>query len=338
MFEGFEVEGLTLAKLWAYARCPFRYFWRYEARIAPPPGARGLVERTLRQALSLHYDASSASEDPGLVRCLGVAWRRMVVDEWGYGSDVWDLLTSYAAKRAEILEPFLAGRVTKPDGAPYKVPEMSAAYERSAAKAGLPALAERLKELLARAPILADGTYTVADAFADSVEAADRGAWPAPDAVIGVGVPCEADLLEGLMLRCRADLILDAGGGKAAVEVHDYAKPVCLPIGLLRRDLRVAAASRARSEGWSEVGEVIYRHIRSGKTVRLSPRGDGRLLTAAIGAAAGIRHGVYVPRMAVQDRACLSCPFQELCAGEREDILDTLDPTLLARIRDLQGR
>ena len=93
-----------------------------------------------------------------------------------------------------------------------------------------------------------------------------------------------------------------------------------------------------------EVERVIFRHLRSGETVPVSrSSGSGRLLAAVIAAAAGVRHRVYVPRLAARSGECLSCEYYGLCVGEH-DVLDTLDATLLAEIgmdgreRKLTGR
>ncbi len=328
---------IAVAEVWAYARCPFRHFWRYEARIAPPPTARGLVEEHVRRALSSHYahagdEAAGEPEAESLMASVGAAWRR-TVDEWGCAGGTWDLLVEFAAVRARVLEPFLAGRITKPDGSSYKVPEMSAEYKRRASRAGLPALVRRLDGLLSQAPVLVDAGYGVADAFADSVEIVERNAWPARRDVLGVAFPHEVALIGGHLLKGTADLVTDAGDGAVRLEVHDYDRPVCLPVGLLRRDLRVVAAQHASCQAWNRVEEVVYRHMRSGATVRIPRAADaGRLLTAALSAVEGIRHEVYVPRLAVQSRDCLSCSYYQLCIDER-DVLDTLAPTLLAAAR-----
>lgn len=318
---------LTLAELWAYACCPYRYFWRYVARIAPAQTARGLVEATVRQASSMYY--GKGGDD--LVQCVGLTWREMV-QEWECAQDTWDLLVDFAATRARVLEPFVSGRVTKRDGTRYKVPEMSKKYKRKAGEAGLPQLGAQLDERLARAPVRADEDYGLAHAFSDSVEIASRSAWPALNAVVGADLPYEVELTDGYTLEGRAELVTRAGEREVNIEVHDYDRPVCLPVALLRRDLRVVAGLHAQSREWAAVHSVVYRHMRSGASVSIGRLpGTGRLLTALVGAAAGIRHHVYVPRLAVQSRECLSCPFQTLCT-DGPDVLDTLDPTLLAEI------
>ena len=328
---------IAVAEVWAYVRCPFRHFWRYQARIAPPPTARGLAEEHVRRALSKYYahaggGAAREPESPSLMACVGAVWRR-TVEEWGCGLSAWDLLVEFAAARARVVEPFLAGRITKPDGSPYKVPEMSAEYRRRASSAGLPALKRRLEGVLSQAPVLVDEAYGVTDAFADSVEIVERNAWPVRHEVLGVAHPYEVDLIGEHTLKGTADLVIDAGDGAVRLEVHDYDRSVCLPVRFLRRDLRVVAAHHASCQSWNRVEEVVYRHMQSGTTVRIPQAADaGRLLTAALTAVEGIRHEVYVPRLAVQSRDCLSCSYYQLCIDER-DVLDTLAPTLLAAAR-----
>jgi len=318
-------EKLTLAGLWAYARCPYEYFWRYVAGIAPAPSARGLVEQTVHRALSVYY----GGECGDLVQCVGQVWRDKL-EEWGHADDTWDLLVKFTATQARVLEPFLSGQVVKRDGRRYKVPEMSNEYKRRAMDAGLPHLAARLDERLAGAPVYADETYTIPDAFSDSVQIASRNTWPVPDSVVGVDVPFTVDLTNGLVLDGMADLVTRVEGERVGIEVHDYG-PVCLPVAVVRRDLRVVAALHAVGE-WGEVDRVVFRHLRSGATVSVSRLpGTGRLLTAVIAVTVGIRHRVYVPRLAAQSRECLTCPFYGLCT-DGHDVLDTLDPTLLAEI------
>jgi len=318
-------EKLTVAEVWAYARCPYEHFWRYVARIAPPPSARGLVEQALHQALLAYYGGQCEN----VVQCVGQAWRGKL-EEWGYTDDAWDLLVKFATVRARVLEPFLSGRVVKRDGSRYKVPQMSNEYKRRAMDAGLPHLAARLDERLAGAPVYADERYTIPDAFSDNVEIASRNTWPVPEGVVGVDVLFKVHLTDGLTLDGVADLVTRAGRDQIGIEVHDYG-PVCPPVAVMRRDLRVVAALHASGE-WSGVHRVVFRHLRSATTVSASRLpGTGRLLTAAIAAAAGIRHRVYVPRLAAQSRECLTCSYYGLCT-DGQDVLDALDPTLLAEI------
>jgi len=318
-------EKFALAEVWAYARCPYEHFWRYVARIAPPPTARGLVEQALHKALSAYYGRKCEN----VVQGVGQAWQG-TLEEWGYTDDTWDLLVKFATVRARVLEPFLSGRVVRRDGSRYKVPQMSNEYKRRAMDAGLPHLAARLDERLAGAPVYADEGYTIPDAFSDSVEIASRNTWPVPDDVVGMDVPFRVHLTDGLTLAGVADLVTRARRERVGIEVHDYG-PVCPPVAVVRRDLRVVAALHASGE-WAGVHRVVFRHLCSGATVSISRLpGTGRLLTTAIAAAAGIRHRVYVPRLAAQSRECLACPFYGLCTG-RQDVLDTLDPTLLAEI------
>ena len=243
------------------------------------------------------------------------------------------LRVEFAAARARVLEPFLAGRITKPDGSSYKVPEMSAESKRRASRAGLPALGRRLEGVLSRAPVLVGEGYGVADVSADSVEIVERNAWPARRDVLGVASPHEVALIGGHALKGTAEVVIDAGDGAVRLEVHDYDRSVCLPVRFLRRDLRVVATQHASCQAWTRAEEVVYRHMQSGATVRIPRAADaGRLLTAALSAVEGIRHAVYVPRLAVQSRDCLSCSYCELCIDER-DVLDTLVLTLLAAAR-----
>jgi hypothetical protein len=174
----------------------------------------------------------------------------------------------------------------------------------------------------------------VLEAFAQSIAMIERNKWPARDVVEGVGCPYEIGLIGDRAMKATADMVIGAGDGAVTIEVHDYEKPKIPPADLLRRDLRVVAAAHASSQAWTSVEEVVYRHMRSGTTVCISAAaGTSRLLTALIGAAEGIRHRVYVPRLAVQSGACRSCPYWELCTQDHRDILDTLDPTMLGAAR-----
>jgi hypothetical protein len=335
---------LTLAEVWAYARCPFRYFWRYQARIAPPPTARGLMEKTVRLATALHYDDSeripaAEPDQSGLVGCLLAAWRA-TLEDWGLGDATWALLKAYADRRAQGEEPFLDAGVNKPDGSSHEVPgldgqdEMSAGYELRTQRGGLPELAQQLGERLSRVPVRTSDECGVLEAFAQSMAMIERNRWPARDMVEGVGCPYQVDLIGDRALKATADMVIGAGDGAVIIEVHDYERPNIPPADLLRRDLRAVAAARASSPAWTSVQGVLYRHVPSGTTVSISAAaGTGRLLTALIGAAEGIRHRVYVPRLAVEPRACRSCPYEELCTQDYQDILDTLDPSLLGAAR-----
>ena len=283
-----EIESLGLAALYAYARCPYEYLWRYVAEIVPPPTARGLVENTLHDALQAY--CSGCGE--GLVQCAGQAWREMM-ETWGYGDEAWELLVKFASTRARVLEPFLSGRLTKRDGTRYKAPEMSNEYKRRANQAGLPHLEARLQELLAEPPVYVDETYTIADAFSECVEIASRNTWPTSgvsSVIVGCDVPFTVSLTDDLAVSGTADLVFGVGGqkGQVCIEVHDFGA-VLPPVPVVRRDLRVVAALHAEG-AWAGVDCVVFRHLRSGETVSVSrSSGTGRLLTAVVAAAAGIR-------------------------------------------------
>jgi hypothetical protein len=150
--------------------------------------------------------------------------------------------------------------------------------------------------------------------------------------IVGCDVPFTVSLTDGLAVSGMADLMFGVGEqkGQVCIEVHDF-DAVLPPVPVVRRDLRVVAALHAERT-WAGVDCVVLRHLRSGETVSVSrSSGTGRLLTAVVAAAAGIRHRVYVPRLAARSRECLSCAYYGLCVGE-QDVLDALDPTLLAEI------
>jgi hypothetical protein len=338
------MQDLTLAEAWAYARCPFRYFWRYRARIVPAPTAHGLIEKTARRTLAPYYDEDKKSlvaepDQPGLLACLIAEWRA-TLDGWGLPDAARALLEAYATRRARAREPFPEGRVCKRDVSSHESPssdgqvEMSAGHERRPAKAGLRELAQQLRECLSRVTVRTSDECGVVEAFAQSMAMIERNRWPTRDMVEGVGYPYEVGLIGDRALKATADLVRRIGDGAVTIEVHDYEKPKTPPADLLRRDLRVVAAAHASSQAWTHVQEVVYRHMPSGATVSISATaGTGRLLTALIGAAEGIRHQVYVPRLAVEPQACRCCPYEELCTQDHQDILDTLDPTLLGAAR-----
>lgn len=320
-------EKFTLADLLAYANCPYEHFWRRVAKITPAPSARGFVEYTVHKGVLLYYGEFKGN----MVQSVGQIWQEKL-EEWKCVDDTWDLMVRFAAVRARVLEPFLSGKVLKQSGERYKVPTMSREYKRRAADAGLPRLASILDERLGQVvAVYEEENYGLLDAFCESIAIAQHNAWPALDGIVGVDVPFEVHLTDELTLDGVADLVVQAEKGCVVIEVHDYS-PVRLPTMVIRRDLRVVASLYALGE-WSEVHHVVFRHLRSGATVSVSRLpGTGRLLTAAISAASGIRHRVYVPRLVTQSRQCLTCQFFPLCLTAGRDVLDVLDPTLLAEI------
>ena len=320
-----SVMTVTLDQVWAYARCPYEYWWRYVARIVPPLTARNLVEEVLRRALRAYY----VGEVQDVLEGIGWAWQSLLA-EWGCADEVWPLLVEFATRRTQVLEPFRSGRIVKRDGSPYRVPEMSNEYRRRARKAGLPRILARLGELLADVPVRVDEEYGIPQAFSDSAEMAERNRWPPVNAVTGVEVPFEVPLTERMAVIGKGDLVI----GKGKVEVHDYERRLCPPAVLIRRDLRVVAALNGfLGEDRAEIRHVVYRHLPSGTAVTVSRWADpGRLLLAVIAVGEGIRHRVYVPRLAACPLECPSCPYYELCTADRQDVLDTLAPTLVGSV------
>ncbi len=323
------MQKIELDALLAYARCPMLYWWRRQARIEAPPTAEALPERAFRQALGRYYEGRAMDVLQGVVD----VWRDWLTG-WGYPAETMDELQRYAGVEATILMPFLDGSIRRKDGTPYQAPRMTRHYKEQARAAGLPKMARELRRALREAPIVVVDKYDLVTALSDTVLMALRYEGPERDPYgnTRVSVPFEVPITEGITVLGKADLVVMESGQQVVVaEAHDYGRhrPPALAVS---RHLLVVSLFNARGEGWEGRWSVVYRHMPTGASVRVDETEScDRLLPVITAALRGVQCGVYLPRLAVAERECSSCPYYGLCVTEDGlDVLDDMEPTLLS--------
>ncbi len=345
----------SLDELRVYARCGLEWFWEKRVGIEKPQTIQELLPEALRTALAFYYGGHAES----LGAAVGLVWRDWC-EGWGDSALASDLV-QYARGRAGILKQFEEGRVTRPDGRRYTVPQMTNEYRMRMHSTGMTHLGRTLDEFARTHGLLAADDSDKADrpgsalgdVFADCMAAAEQVTeLPAREIVLGWQVPYAVDLGNGIYLLGAADLVTqalpEAGEGAVILEVHDFQKLSWLTAGWAGRDLRVIAASLARSTPeslgrttqpltWTRVDRVIYRNWPDSRSFTFRETNVGHLLAVVAAAARGMLSQVVIPRALTGYDGCRSCAYRTRCWSEGGwEVLPLIDPTELGQAEQLR--
>jgi hypothetical protein len=319
---------IQLDDLRTYARCTLEWFWERRAGVVRPHTIAALVPAAIRTGLAFYYGGHAES----LTAAIGLVWQDWC-EGWGEAALARDL-ARYADGRARILGLFSAGRIQRPDGGRYAVPEMTNEYRTRMHSAGLTTLGRSLDDFARTHGLLAPDAddrpgSAFGDAFAEGLSMAERVApdLPAPGVVLGWEVLFETNLGNGMCLQGTADLLVKSAADPTTVvvEVYDFEPAPWVRAGLASRDLRVIAAALAQpparpdeSAGvsWDRVEYVVYRHWPTGQTYTFRETSSGHLLALVAAIARGMQHHVVVPRAVTGYDACRACAYRESCWGK----------------------
>lgn len=350
---------LSLDEVRLYVRCPFEWFWEKRAGLTRQPMASDLVPAAMRAALDFYYREYADS----VGQAVGLVWQDWCA-QWGEPAVAQDLLR-YATVRAGVLS-----RAVRDNGEPYFAPKMSAFYRDQMHSANMDTLGRKLDEFAATHGLLIPDEKhplvgsALGDAFADCLVAADNARkfdepLPAPEMVLGTGLPYQIRLSGGPQLVGAADLAWqalppDSADKKAVVlEVHDYHEQLWRRLRLAKHDLRVIAASLAeplttnqddseQSATWSRVAYVIYRHWPSGTAFKCYETNVGHLHGVLNSVARGMRQHLVIPRALTGYDYCRTCAYRAPCWDEGGwENLHLTDPETLGwgeRLRELNNQ
>ncbi|MDF1500762.1 MAG: hypothetical protein P1P76_09860 [Anaerolineales bacterium] len=364
---------IDLKDVWDWAYCPLRVWWR-KTGLAPDviskQGKRTgeqLIEESIRSATRVYYELAGKSKDVPFGKCLGLVWKGWL-EAWRLDDETVSDLVNYHQTRRSILSRFEDGEITNREGERYKKPTWTRYWRRMAESSGLAVLRQNIDRHqeavgLGRLELPEEEYYRapkgLADAFADSMDYANKMRLPPPDVVLGVNERLEVEL-PSVRLFSRADIVRSKGvsrkRGRPPKEptgenlLHRLEYEIFLfdeeapPIYGLLRDLRVIALGQSfpinlkLEEGDQLVESIRIRHMPSGKDQEINPRlGDGADILEALSRAVitGIRAGNYVPRMVCGWRACGDCQYRMLCFSET-GVMDAFNPPLMAQIESAQ--
>jgi hypothetical protein len=370
--DGKKIE-IDLRDVWDWAYCPLRVWWR-KTGLAPDvtsnQGKRTgeqLIEESIRSATRVYYELAGKGKDVAFGKCLGLVWKGWL-EAWKLDDEAVSDLVNYHQTRRSILSRFEDGEITNREGERYKKPTWTRYWRQMAESSGLAVLRksiDRQQEAvgLGRLELTEEENYRapkgLADAFADSMDYANKMRLPAPDVVLGVNEKLAVEL-PSVRLHSRADIVRSKGVSRKRgrppkeptgenlqhrleYEIFLFEEEVPPAYGLLR-DLRVIAMGQSSQanlkleDGGQHVDSIRIRHIPSGKEQEISPRlGDGADILEALCRAviSGIRAGNYVPRMVCGWRACGDCQYRTLCFSET-GVMDAFNPPLMAQIESAQ--
>jgi hypothetical protein len=365
---------IQLNDIWDWAYCPVRVWWR-RTGLAPDvaelhgkrTGER-LVRESIVSSVRLYYEVTKGGREMSFGQSLGLVWKRWL-DVWALGEVVTRMLVDYHQRRRALLRRFEDGSITDRDGKRYRRPKWSRYWREMCDTSGVTTLRRQIdahqdKVGMATLEMTDEESYFaplgLADAFADSMDIANRLQLPEPGSVVGVGVPMVVDL-PSTELHLTADLVRQVGRSRRVgrpssddPERGTVRKVECTlmlfdemipPPYSLARDLRVLALGQAKPvEGQDGQGETLVEavnvlHMASGQQQAFRPRlGDGAeiLESLARGVITGIRGGAYIPRMVCGWQACGDCEYRMLCYAET-GVMDLFNPPMMAQIDAAQN-
>lgn len=362
---------LDLEDLWDWAFCPIRVWWRRTGLAPDVSGLSGhrtgerLIRESILSAVRVYYEAAKRGRGLSFGECLGLVWKRWL-DTWGLGEEVTRALVDYHQLRRALMSRFEDGSITDREGKKYKRPRWTRYWREMSETSGLSIRRKSIDGLqhkigMARLELSEEESYQaplgLADAFADSMDIGNRLRPPAPEGVLGVGMPMLVDL-PSTQLHLRADLVRDMGTGKrqgrpskgedegegvqkVEVTLMIFDENVPAPYSLAR-DLRVLALGQAElmeHPGRTRVDGVNVLHMHSGEQQQFRPHlGDGaeNLESLARAVITGIRGGAYVPRMVCGWQACGDCEYRILCYAE-SGVMELFNPPMMAQIEAAQA-
>ena len=319
---------ISVDDLRTYARCPLEWFWERQVGVEKPQTIAVLFPVAVKTGLEFFYEGHVDS----FSTAVGLVWQDWC-EGWGETPLVRDL-AQYASGRTRILELFTTGRVQRPDGGRYAVPEMTTEYRTRMHSAGLTKLGRSLDEFAqTHGLLIPDGSNqpgsVFGDAYADCLTAAERMApdLPAPSVVLGRATPFEVNLGNGVRLLGQANLLIraEAEPKNVVIEVHDFEPAPWVRAGIASRDLRVVSAILARpilgneqSKGanWDRVEYVRYRHWPTGQTFTFREANTGHLMALVAAVSRGMLHHVVIPRAMTGYENCRACGYREHCWGQ----------------------
>jgi len=368
-----EKLQILLDDVWDWAFCPLRVWWRRTGLapdVAEVEGKRTgdqLVRESIRTATKIYYRFNGKEQKYNFGQSLGLVWKRWL-DGWQIDAGIAKALVDYHQRRRSILSRFEDGQITNREGKRYKRPMWTRFWREMAESSGLTSLrksidSQQRKIGLGELTITDDEYYQapigLADAFANSMDIANKLELPERESVVGVNVPMIVELPSVRML-CRADLVTREGvskrRGRPRKDGGEPAKIIKLgyeqflfdevlpPPYSLARDLRVLALGQAVPDGLdfgsdkTAVEAVTVRHLFSGERQDFHPKiGDGSDLLESLARAVitGVRGGTYVPRMVCGWKACGDCEYRILCFSE-SGVMDVFNPPLMAQIESSQ--
>jgi len=369
---------IQLRDVWDWAYCPLRVWWR-KTGLAPDVtdlhGKRTgeqLERESVKAAIKLYYKLAKNGKGYSFGQCLGVVWKKWL-DGWGLEDEIKGSLVSYHQTRRALLKRFEAGEIRNRAGGKYKKPTWTRYYRQKADADGLTGLRKAIDGYQERIGLgrvdLSDDEYYqspvgLADAFANSMDYANRLRLPDTEDVIDVDTELLADL-PSVQLFCTADITIkkklrrrrgrprkDVEGPEIIVEleyVYLIFDEIVPSTYSLARDLRIIALGQALpvdidfESNNPKVMSVRALHIPSGESQEFHPQlGDGAEMLESLSRAVigGIRSGLYVPRMVCGWKACGECEYRALCFTE-SGVMDVFNPPLMAQIeaaRLLRGK
>jgi len=369
---GKKIE-LELNDVWDWAYCPLRVWWRKTGLATDVTSKQGtrtgeqLIEESIKSATSIYYEFAGKGKEVPFGKCLGLVWKRWL-EAWQMDDGTVADLVNYHQKRRSTLSKFEDGEITNREGKRYKKPTWTRYWRKMAESSGLATLRKSIDRHQKRIGLgnleFSEEEYYrapkgLADAFADSMDHANKMHLPEPNSVLGVNGRLIAEL-PSVRLFSRADIVRSRGVSRKRgrppkeptgenlqhnleYEIFLFDEEIPSAYGLLR-DLRVIALGQSfpidlkLEEGELLVESIRIRHIPSGQEQVISPRlGNGADILEALSRAVitGIRAGTYVPRMVCGWRACGDCEYRTLCFSEA-GVMDAFNPPLMAQIESAQ--
>lgn len=330
-------KTINLDQVRDYYYCPLLFYWKYvidkEHKKAQLSTLR-LPRKAIQQALETYATGQYLQYNlPSLVNFVWKQW----IEQKKVGNDVAPALLSFHEGRMQILTQFINGKIRKKGGKKFIEPRASTRYKNMMRTAQLNKLSddinnsclEKMGIFESKMSFLSLGSYSLANAFSDSLYMAETFPLPAAETIHGVSIECAIDLGNGELIETTADMVL-AGHNTSTIYVHDCEPYFSVKRAWVPRRLDMIAASQAQAKkeqfSFPPVDAVVYRHLMTGGEIVRKNLRNSRLTNAMQMALRGISIGHYPPAFFSGDLSrCNGCAAEDVCL-EGGDALEHILP------------
>lgn len=320
-----------------YFYCPLLFYWKHVSEMEHDGAwlsTLRLPRKAIQQALATYATGQYSQYNlPSLVNFVWKQW----LEQKNVGNDVAPALLSFHEGRMQILTQFISGKIRKKGGNKYIEPRAATRYKNMMRTAQLNKLSDDINEsCLEKLGIfegtmnfLSLGSYSLANAFSDSLYMAEKFPLPAVETIHGVSIACVIDLGNGELIETTADMVL-AGHNTSTIFVHDCAPYFAVKRTWIPRRLDMIAASQSQAKkeqlSFPPVDTVVYRHFMTGAEIVRKNLRNSRLTNAMHMALRGISIGHYPPAFFSGDLSrCNGCEAESVCL-EGGDTLEHILP------------
>ncbi len=334
---------LTDGDVLDYLYCPAKYYVTklYSSQLSLADGSVSdivkratrntlqLPGRIIREALSIYESKKYPLTFFETVHGVWHSWLKVQHDA---PEDILQAIFTYGDTRNnQVLAPYFNGDIVKRDRKKYIEPRMASRYKTSM-RHFEPLVKSVDENMLDRmmytsADLENIGTYSISEAYADSMIMAKRFPAPEPDTILAANKYVSITLESGRNFLYLVDMLYKEKTGKVVLEVHDAHPGFFYLKSWVGRKLRVILGSYALAN-YDPEGILVFRHMLSGDNQVLRDLRSARAVLGVEYALNGIQQDIFTPAFLGDDLSrCRGCSAYALCHLSG-DLLEWLMPGL----------